>query len=196
MSVHSLDKLAHQLSQKLPASQVEGLAARFSFEDADLPERLGQTYRAKGYLTLDQMSDIVHWKTAGRQTNSFRSNNSDASVTLVTGFAAQAADKLHDAPEINASILLALPAVHFPTASVILTAWNPNEYGIFDVRAWSALKTLTKDGTFDRGKRTLFTANEFRLYTLLLRRWRDRTGVSPRTIDKALWQLDKERAAR
>jgi len=190
----SLDSLVVELSQRLPAAKLKEIAARFSYEDADLPEKLGKSYRAAGYLTLDQLGTLVDWKTAGRQTKNFRDGNTEITVQLVTACAAQAAEKLRDTPHIAASMLLALRAVHFPTASVILTAWDPNEYGILDVRAWSALRTLSGDGAFDRGKRTLFTAAEFRLYTLLLRRWGHRADVSPRIIDRALWQFDKEQA--
>lgn len=190
----NLDKFVDHLNQKFPASTLKELAAHFSFIDADLPERVGQTYRAAGYLTRHQVTKIVDWKTSGRQRENFRISNGDGSVKLVTAFAAQAAKKLQDTPDIAASILLALRAVHFATASAILTAWNPNDYGILDVRSWSALRILTGDETFNRGGRTLFTAEEFRLYTLLLRCWRDRTGIPPRTIDKALWQFDKGHA--
>ena len=190
----SLDLLVEKLNERLPTASLKELAAGFSFEDADFPEQLGRSYRAAGHLTRHQVAELVDWKTAGRQTKAFRNNNADASVKLVTAFAAEAADKLKDTPDIPASMLLALRAVHFATASAILTAWNPDDYGILDVRAWSALHNLTKDESFNRGKRTLFTSDEFRLYILLLRRWGDGVDVSPRTIDKALWQFDKERA--
>jgi hypothetical protein len=179
---------------EVPSAQwLEELSERFSFEGADVPERLVGAYRNAGYLTLDQVAMIVHWKTAGRQTKRFRSENDDASVRLVTGFAARAADELSDKPDVAASVLTSLRAVHYPTASAVLVAWNPQSYGILDVRAWSALHRLTGDKTFDRGSRTLFTAMEFRLYTLLVRAWSGRTGLPARTIDKALWQFDKER---
>jgi len=190
-----LDSLVAKLSQQLPAAQLKGIAARFSYPEADKPESLNKRFRKTGYLTLNQLAALVDWKTAGRQTKNFRDNNSEAAVKLVTALAAYAADRLAEAPDIPASILLALRAVHFSTASVILTAWDPSEYGILDVRVWSALHALSGDARFDRGKRVLFTAEEFRLYTLLLRRWGRRVRVSPRTIDKALWQFDKERAA-
>ena len=80
----------------------------------------------------------------------------------------------------------------YPTASVFLTAWNPSDFGIMDARTWRALKTLTGMPTFERGKRTLFKREEFRFYTRLLRCWSaSEQGISPRLIDKALWQYDK-----
>ena len=62
-----------------------------------------------------------------------------------------------------------------------------------DGRTWQALRALTGMAAFDRGGRTLFRSEEFRLYTRLLRRWSaEEQGTSPRLIDKALWQYDKD----
>lgn len=95
--------------------------------------------------------------------------------------------------EQAADLLNELRGVSFPTASVFLTAWDPCAFGIMDARTWRALRTLTGVPAFDRGRRTLFRREEFRLYTHLLRRWSTtERGISPRLIDKALWQYDKD----
>ena len=65
-------------------------------------------------------------------------------------------------------------------------------FGILDARTWRALHRLTGSSAFDRGRRTLFKPEEFRRYTRLLRRWSaSERAVSPRLIDKALWQYDR-----
>ncbi len=190
--MYDLDALVDQVSRKLSSAEVRELAHCFSYPKPDPLEEIGSAYRLAGYLTLAQVSQLVTWKTSSRQTKQFLQGNDDALVRRVTELAAQTASGRQESPEQAASILAMLKAIHIATASTILTAWNPHDFGILDRRSWSALRDLTGCSTFDRGKRTLFRPDEFRLYTLLLRRWRDRVGVSPRTIDKALWQYDKE----
>ena len=192
----NIDALADQLRKKLPSQRVRELASCFSYPEPDPLPKIGSAYRTHRYLTLAQTSELVEWKAKRGHGKKFCSKNEDTSVRRLTKMAAQAADQYRDSPEIAASILTALDEVHLATASTILTAWNPDVFGIIDIRVWSALRGLTGSSTFDRGKRTLFNSKEFRVYTLLLRRWRDLVGICPRIIDKALWQYDKESGKR
>ena len=135
----------------------------------------------------------MKWKT-DRQAGNFSTKNSDEAVKRATAAAARCADERSEFPEDAADVLNELNAVNYPTASVFLTAWNPNMFGILDARTWRALHRLTGLSAFDRGARTLFKRDEFRLYTRLLRRWSavEEEEVSPRVIDKALWQYDRD----
>lgn len=188
--------LAERLDRQFKPGELRVLADSFSYRRGDIPP-LHEVYRDNGRLTLTQAFKIVAWKTE-RQSSLFKLNNSDEVVQLITGFAATAAGQLRDSPQVAASILISLPHVHYPTASAILTVWNPDEYGIIDFRSWSALHRLTKSGEFDRGQRTLFTAGEFSRYIQILRAWRDQCNgeLTVRDIDKALWQYDKEQSER
>ena len=189
----SIDELVDRLRKKLPSDRLMQLAKRFCYSKGEdtLDER-GADFRKQGYLTLQQASELVQWKT-DRQWTNFLNKNSDEDVKRVTECAARCADTQPESPERAADILNELSAVSYPTASVFLTAWNPGEFGIMDARIWRALRVLTGMPTFDRGKRTLFRREEFRLYTRLLRHWTaGEQGTSPRLIDKALWQYDKE----
>lgn len=189
----SLDDLVEQLQKSLPRARLLELAGNFCYSKGEqtLHERSAD-FRRQGYLSRQQASEIVRWKT-DRQCTNFLHKNSDEDVKGATGRAARCADAQPDAPERAADLLNELSAVSYPTASVFLTAWNPNEFGIMDARTWRALRALTDVPTFNRGRRTLFRRAEFRLYTRLLRRWSAREqGTSPRLIDKALWQYDKD----
>ncbi len=188
--------LAERLDGQLKLEKLRDLAARFAYQRGDIPA-LHEVYRDNGRLTLTQAFEIVDWKTK-RQSSLFKLNNSDEMVQLITGFAATAAGQLRDSPQVAASILIALPHVHYPTASAILAVWNPDEYGIIDFRSWSALHRLTGLAEFEQGQRTLFTAGQFSRYIQMLRAWRDRHNgeLTVRDIDKALWQYDREEAER
>ena len=189
----SIDDLIDTLTHKLPVDRLKKLSENFSYPKGEgTLSEIGSIYREQKYLTLSQAYRLVEWKT-DRQKTRFLKGNTEAKVRELTKRAAQDADISVNLPDTSATKLNQLRGVHFPTASVFLTAWDSDAFGIIDIRTWSALFRLTEDGFFNRGKRTLFNAQEFRLYTLLLRKWSMRLheGISPRTIDKALWQYDK-----
>ena len=186
-----IDNVVDVLRLKLPKSCVEALSNRFSYRACDPLPRLGNLYRKQGCLTHYQACELRKWKTP-QGSRKFKDGNTTNKVRLCTSLAALAADKYTYAPDFAVWLLSQMESVAVATGSAFLTAWNPDEFGIIDVRCWKALYKLTGLKKFDRGKRTLFKADEFRLYIQILRRWRDLEGVSPRLIDKALWQFDKE----
>lgn len=190
-----IDEVVDQLRRELPSDELRRLAEDFSYRDGEQTlDGTGADFRKQGYLTLEQASELVKWKTARRSSN-FRKRNRHEDVERLTATAARCADERPEFPEEAARILNQLNAVSYPTASTFLTALDPDRFGILDVRTWRALRRLTGSPTFDRGSRTLFKAEEFRRYTLLLRRWSAcEQAVSPRLIDKALWQYDREAA--
>ena len=180
------------LSRGIPTDHLIDLADRFAYSKGEktLLDR-GSDYRRQTFLTLSQAYDLVEWKS-DRQKRRFRVCNTNDAVMQATKLAARQADESPDSPEKAADTLVALKGVHYPTASVFLTAWDPQQFGILDARTWSALHKLTGLEFFDRGRRTLFQVGEFRLYTLLLRYWSEQGGreINPRLLDKALWQYD------
>ncbi len=188
-----IDEVVDQLRRRLPSDKLRRLAKDFSYRnDEETLKGIGADFRKQGHLTLEQAFKLVEWKTA-RQSNNFRKRNRNEDVKRLTRAAARRADERAEGPEEAALILNELHAVSYPTASTFLTARDPDRFGILDVRTWRALHRLTGSSTFDRGKRTLFKPEEFRRYTLLLRRWSAcEQGVCPRLIDKALWQYDRE----
>ena len=188
-----INEMVDQLRKKLPSDRLRQLANRFSYPKGEETFRdRGADFRKQRHLTRRQAYELVAWKTDRQKTN-FLNGNTDTSVRQVTARAARCADDRHESPETAAEILNELNGVSYPTASVFLAAWNQDAFGIIDARTWRALKTLTGLPAFDRGKRTLFKREEFRRYTRLLRRWSAKEQeTSPRLIDKALWQYDKE----
>ena len=118
----------------------------------------------------------------------FCDENTDSEVRQLTRKAAVAVDSHEDYPD---SHLTKLNRVGVAIASAFLAAYAPDRFGIVDRRCCRALKTLTGFRKFDLGKRNSVSSKEFHFYTLVLRRWSLKVGMTPRDLDKALWEYDK-----
>ena len=133
--------------------------------------------RARGYLLRSEFLALCRWKTPRSQPRCAR--NRDAYIREVTRIALSTRNE-----ELKIRVLLVLDGVSWPTASVILHFCDRGRYPILDVRAlWSV------------GLRRL-PAYSFPLwweYTRFIRNISNRTGLSMRTVDRALWQYSKER---
>ncbi len=88
--------------------------------------------------------------------------------------------------ETRMSALLQLAGVGVPTASVLLYFAFPDDYPIHDVRALESLGVKP---------RSQYPVSFWLEYLDACREPARRRGVSIRTLDKALWQHSKERAA-
>lgn len=85
------------------------------------------------------------------------------------------------------SALLELAGVGVPTASALLYFAFPDDYPILDVRALESLGAKPH---------SQYQVSFWLEYLGACRELARRYGVSIRTLDKALWQHSKERAAR
>jgi hypothetical protein len=81
--------------------------------------------------------------------------------------------------------LLELQGAGVPTASTLLYVAFPEDYPILDVRALESLGV---------NPRSQYPVSFWLEYLDVCRQLARRTGVSIRTLDKALWQHSKERA--
>ena len=82
--------------------------------------------------------------------------------------------------------LLSLTGVGVPTASTLLYFAFPDAYPILDVRALESLGVTA---------RSQYPVSFWLAYLSACRRLAAECGVDIRTLDKALWQYSKERAA-
>ena len=183
-----LNSLSSKLSASLTRSEICDLADRFSYEEGDILPQWGKVYRLQGYLTLDQAYLIRKWKTA-RGSRVFYRKNGDRYVRFVTRLAARAASRYRNSPAFPNWILGLMEQVAVPTASAFLAALSPEDFGIIDYRVWSSMVRLTNNM---EPKTSNYTLSDFHSYTMLLRCWGSLESITPRTLDKALWQLDKE----
>jgi hypothetical protein len=108
--------------------------------------------------------------------------NSAATVAAATGRALAAEDEA-----TRFAALLELEGVGAPTASTLLYFAFPDDYPILDVRALESLGVKS---------RSTYPMGFWLAYLEACRTLARRSGVSLRTMDKALWQHSKERSDR
>jgi hypothetical protein len=163
---------------QFPAEEIESLASRFGYADESRLLAFGVAARARGYYMRDEFIDVCSWKTARSRPRV--ASNTDAAVTDATGRALAASSEA-----VRVSALLELSGVGMPTASVLLYFAFPDDYPILDVRALESLGVKP---------RSQYPVGFWVEYLRACRELARRSGVSIRTLDKALWQYSKERA--
>ncbi|MDP9180998.1 MAG: hypothetical protein M3O21_04680 [Chloroflexota bacterium] len=142
----------------------------------------------QGFLSQEDLHDLALWKSERSAGNVRRNDRSFVEKLTRTAL------RLADDPELPASVpisvLTLLDGVRVPTASVILTVWHPDRYGIIDRNAWSALFNRPQVRTRE------FEPREYDYYLQILRELADITRVTPREVDMALyrwWIEERER---
>ncbi|MGZ4292746.1 MAG: hypothetical protein ACXVRM_00770 [Solirubrobacteraceae bacterium] len=163
---------------QFPPEQVPDLAARFPKVDESACEAAGAAARARGYYRRREFVLVCAWKTV-RSTPKVALNTEPA----VRAATRQALADRDEAARIQA--LLALTGVGVPTASTLLYFAFPALYPILDVRALES---------FGVKPRSTYPIGFWLDYLAACRALAERSGVSIRTVDKALWQWSKERS--
>jgi hypothetical protein len=164
---------------QFPPADIPALAARFGPTDDRACLRAGAAARARGRYTRGEFLLLCAWKSA--RSRPLVAANSPGRIARATGAALNATV---EAERIEA--LLGLNGIGVPTASVLLHFAEPDRYPILDVRA---LESLGAKG------RSVYPVSFWLRYLAACRELANSHGVSLRTLDKALWQHSKERAA-
>jgi len=120
---------------------------------------------------------VCGWKTA--RSRSRVAANSERTIVEATGRALSA-----NGEAARIERLLELEGVGVPTASTLLYFVFPDDYPILDVRALESLGVKP---------RSAYPVGFWLEYLNVCRTLARCTGVSLRTLDKALWQHSKER---
>ncbi|MHC4691658.1 MAG: hypothetical protein ACYS67_02870 [Planctomycetota bacterium] len=138
-------------------------------------------WRRCGKIPLGLFRNICHWKSS-RPFKKYVRKNTALEVNKRWQNALQ---QLKDTPFQDNAIkkalkdLTELKGVAVPTASALLTAWNPDEFGIIDFKV---LKVLGIDGPANIDSYT-----EFRNRLLKLRKELKLDNCSLRQIELAIW---------
>ena len=162
----------------MPERDLQHWATRTAYaDDREIEERLAPAARARGYLTRDEFLRLCRWKTP--RSGPRCAGNHEDFVHEVTRTALATTNE-----ELKIRVLLLLAGVSWPTASVILHFCDRGRYPVLDVRAlW----------TVGFRRPPAYTFPLWWAYTGFVRGIGDRTGLSMRIIDRALWQYSKER---
>lgn len=162
---------------RLSQSEIPHIAARYSYPNEDrIVNQLGPESRKHGYLDKAAFLELCYWKT--RRTQKRCAENSEEFIQATSRIALST-----PCEELRIKILLVLNGVSWSTASVILHFGYDNRYPILDYRAlWSVGIKMPPSYNFE-----LWDA-----YAKFFRDQSHRYGVSPRILDRALWQYSKE----
>jgi hypothetical protein len=163
---------------QFPAGEIEALAERFGQPDETHLQAVGAAARARGHYAREEFVEICAWKTARSRPKV--AANSEAAVIDATSTALAATDEA-----VRMSALLELEGIGVPTGSVLLYFAFPDQYPILDVRALESLGVKP---------RSQYPVSFWLRYLHACRELAARSGVSIRTLDKALWEHSKERS--
>ncbi len=174
------------------AKQIRGLCDEYNAalpEDVEIEERLSASVQAKGFLTKEELCQLVEWKFAGdglklpRLRRTVLAAQGDEIRELSRSGLSQDT-KLSELTRVR--ILDGLPAVGPKVASVILTFRDPARYGVFDFHAW---KTLASEGLVKR-KHDGSNEEYVNEYLPALRKIATKFGLSVRDVEKAYYWKD------
>jgi hypothetical protein len=163
---------------QFPLDQVPGLAARFPTVDESARETIGAAARARGYYRRREFLRVCAWKTPRSAPKV--ALNTEPAVRAATRRALAGPDET-----VRMQALLSLSGVGVPTASTLLYFAFPALYPILDVRALASLGVKP---------RSQYPISFWLGYLGACRALAAESGVSIRTLDKALWQWSKERS--
>lgn len=147
-----------------------------------LPERLeeiGAAYREQGHLSRDQLYDLAY-ENSTRSAYHVESNPRErcrdvtANVLRVDGDFS----KTH--------LLTGLSGFKAPTASAVLTAYDPERHAVVDTRVWASLERLDRL----EGRKESFDAGDYVAMIEPIRAIAAETGYSPAEVGYALFAAD------
>lgn len=164
---------------RFPESEIGRWAERYEYPGE--PELIAgpvTSSRTRGYLTKADFLEIARWKTPRSRARCMKNGPEFVEEVTRLALAASTSDRL------RVECLTLLSGVEWPTASVVLHFCHQEQYPILDFRAlWSV--SYPKPAHYDY---SLWSS-----YTRFTREICARRNVTPRALDRALWQYSKER---
>jgi hypothetical protein len=154
-------------------------------EETDLERKLlretSPRLQERGHLEPFEFFEICEWKST--RTKTLVRRNAPERIKEVSRIAFSCSE------DLRPSILCLLDGVRIPTASAILSIWDPERFTVYDIRVCDALPTL---------EHPLLTAatisdavRSYQAYLVLARGLATSLGISLRDLDKTLWTWDK-----
>lgn len=147
-------------------------------------EELRQKFQQNKYLTKDDLIRIIRWKFQGRLVGrqkrilKFLENVEDSFIEDVSKLAFKYND---DEPRLK--LFSTIKGVGNAITAVILTFYDPQNYGVFDIHAWR--------GLFGKEPKDIFTSNKHAIeFFNKLREISAETGLPCRIIEKAIFKKD------
>jgi len=149
---------------------------------------LRASFNKNGFMSKEDLVRIMKWKFQGRlkgRQKIMLNLLEDCESSLIEKMSKEAFQSKED--DIRITLLSSLPAVKNSLSSVILTFYDPINYGILDIHSWRELFGIEPKDIFSNKKRLLIFFNE-------LRKISQKTGLSCRDIEKALFKKNIDEA--
>ena len=172
--------------QKIDLALVHKMTALYNETEETALERsifseLSNKVRSSGELEPDDFFKICEWKST--RTKTLVRTNPHEHIRDVTRLAFSSRESL------RVPLLCILNGVRVPTASAILTVWQPNEYTVYDVRVCDAMLSLSHKLLTDQVVED--ARKSYSKYLDVARKIAIELQVSLRDLDKTLWMWDK-----
>jgi len=153
--------------------------------DSSIEKELGRKFRENGFVTKSDLKKIIRWKFQGRL--SFRQSRflrmlEDADETSIIETSRAALSSRND--ETRLRLLSTIRCVGNALSSVILTFYDPQNYGVLDIHAWRSLFNEKEPSNLSTDVKSAC------LYFARLRDISSRTSLSCRDVEKALFTKD------
>jgi len=151
-----------------------------------LEEKLREKFQKNRFVTKEDLQEIIRWKFQGQLKGRQLLN-----LKRLTTFNLSAVEKISKlAFEVNSDklrikLLTVIDGVGLAVASVVLTFYDPDHYGVLDFHAWN--------GLFKNSKK-VFTEKDCLEYFNKLREISKKLGLPCRDIEKALFKKDLEKS--
>lgn len=151
-------------------------------------KELGEKLRRTKELKKADLAQIVEWKFAalkGRKIRVLRliAQNSETEIMRISK-KAFALSSNSDSQRVD--MLKSLTGIGPALASTILTFYDPEHYGIFDIHVWREL--------FGKGLANLFTTKNYLELLMELRGIANQHSLQVRTVEKALFKKNIDEA--
>lgn len=149
-------------------------------------EELRKKFQKNKVMTKDDLIKIHKWKFQGtligrqkRMLNILKNVNTE----IIEKLSKEAFNSSNDKDRLI--LLSKIPSVKNSLSSVILTFYDPQDYGILDIHSWRELFGEEPRDIFSNKQRVLDFFNE-------LRKISNKLGLSCRQIEKALFKKNLE----
>ena len=149
-------------------------------------KKLGDRLRETGELTKADLIKIVEWKFKtfpGRMNKNLQraSKNEEYVIKDISRSVLSLSSK-YDYEKIERLCLI--KGVGAATASVILTFYDPKNYGVFDKHVWREL--------FGEDSRPVYNPRDCLILLLKLRKIAKKHGLDVRVVEKALFKKNQD----
>lgn len=149
--------------------------------EIELFEAVSPRVRSQGFFEVSDFLAVCAWKST--RTKSLVRSNTPERVIEISRIALRCSE------DLRIPILSLLRGVSTPTASALLTVWQPDSYTVIDFRVLNSLKCLRHD--LVKQSQLAELGKSYSAYAKMMRAVSREIGCDLRSLDKALWMYDK-----